>query len=301
MASNPFTSFKKRYSGGTTIVDKASDQAEKEIVKAYQALWDKLYVIMNEARKDNSFTTIKKQTALLKQIGGLLSRFKDDAGLVLQKSLETVAAYSSKMGISDVKAMSGKLKKSEDWHYAYNEAYAMQVFEDSFIHIAAQTDKISADVKKSLRQESAKIFQKASVEGMTRVQASKALLEANTKVMPDFQFIGKSGRAWDNSTYFEMLARTVMHTTARECYVNTLANEGHDLVIVSSHGADDECANWEGEVLSVTGSNPDYPSLDEAIESGEIFHPRCAHVLIAYDEEIDKIFNSDEKAEKEDE
>lgn len=54
-----------------------------------------------------------------------------------------------------------------------------------------------------------------------------------------------------------------------------------DLVMVSINGeACDLCLPWEGQVLSLSGTHPDYPSVDEA-ESAGLFHFGCYHVLEA--------------------
>ena len=45
------------------------------------------------------------------------------------------------------------------------------------------------------------------------------------------------------------------------------------------------CAAWEGVIVSVSGENRDYPSLDEA-ESAGCFHPRCLHGITTFYEGI---------------
>jgi hypothetical protein len=59
--------------------------------------------------------------------------------------------------------------------------------------------------------------------------------------MPDFLFVDKAGRRWNSQAYFSMLTHTVMATTYREIYANTLANEGDDLVKITQNGARDAC------------------------------------------------------------
>jgi len=108
---------------------------------------------------------------------------------------------------------------------------------------------------------------------------------------PDFRFIDKAGRKWDTKTYLDMMTHTVMSTTQRDIYANVLTQEGKDLVKITQNGATDACKNWEGKILSLTGSTKGYPTLKEATATGEIFHPRCKHRFVAYNPEIDDIFN----------
>ena len=93
-------------------------------------------------------------------------------------------------------------------------------------------------------------------------------------------------------TYTEMVART----TTMECHLqgtaNRLAEQGHDLVKVSSHrGACPLCIPWQGEILSITGKTEGYPTLEEAKTAG-LFHPRCRHAYglhIDLDKEIEEL------------
>jgi hypothetical protein len=109
---------------------------------------------------------------------------------------------------------------------------------------------------------------------------------------PEFQFVDKAGRRWGSDKYFDMLTKTVMANAANEAYVNTLLQEGHDLVKVNINGAKDACRNWEGRILSLTGATKGYTTLDEAKATGEVFHPRCKHRLVAYHPDIEDVFEA---------
>lgn len=105
-------------------------------------------------------------------------------------------------------------------------------------------------------------------------------------------FKDRTGREWNMRSYAEMVARTTTMEAHNQGTVNRLAENGFDLVIVSSHGGACElCVPWEGKVLSITGKTPGYPTLAEAKAAG-LFHPRCAHAMSLYvdlDEEIRKL------------
>jgi hypothetical protein len=50
---------------------------------------------------------------------------------------------------------------------------------------------------------------------------------------------------------------------------------------ISSHGATDGCAPYEGKVVKLVSEAPgSYPTVDELRSSNKIFHPNCKHTII---------------------
>jgi hypothetical protein len=145
--------------------------------------------------------------------------------------------------------------------------------------------------KRYLREKAQQVFRRAAAEGITREKASRLIRQEIETENPNFQFIDKAGRTWDNKTYFEMLMRTVYANTQNNMYMETLTQEGTDLVKVSFNNATDPCKNWEGKILSITGAHEQYPSYQEAFNSGEVFHPRCKHRVFAYHPDLEEELN----------
>lgn len=92
-------------------------------------------------------------------------------------------------------------------------------------------------------------------------------------------FKDASGREWNMKSYTEMVART----TTRECKINGTANRllehGQDLAEITGGTAKNTCEicrGWTGQIVSLTGKTPGYPTLDDARAAG-LFHPRCTH------------------------
>lgn len=101
-------------------------------------------------------------------------------------------------------------------------------------------------------------------------------------------FIDKNGGHWDMATYAEMATLTAIQRATLYGYVDTMKEYGHDLAIISSHaGACPLCEAWEDVIISVSGDNKDYPSLDDAISDG-CFHPRCVHYISTYYDGVTK-------------
>lgn len=90
----------------------------------------------------------------------------------------------------------------------------------------------------------------------------------------------KAGRSWTLDRYADMLARTKIVEARNTGLQNQMLENGYDLVQVSEHGATDVCADWEGEILSLSGDTDGYATVDEATADG-LFHPNCQHAINA--------------------
>ncbi len=101
-------------------------------------------------------------------------------------------------------------------------------------------------------------------------------------------FVDKAGKQWDMATYAEMALLTAVENATVEGYADSMQSYGFDLAVISTHaGACPLCEAWQGVVVSVSGNNPDHPSLEEAKGAG-VFHPRCLHHLSTYYDGITK-------------
>lgn len=90
--------------------------------------------------------------------------------------------------------------------------------------------------------------------------------------------IDRGGKAWSPEVYAEMLSRTSLTQARNQALSDALSSQDFDLVVVSAHGAEDACGPWEDTVLSLNGSVPGYPTVDEATGAG-LFHVNCKHAL----------------------
>lgn len=109
-------------------------------------------------------------------------------------------------------------------------------------------------------------------------------------------FVDRANRHWDADAYVEMGIRTGTANAARAGFIDSMIARGKDLVYPSAHrGCCPKCAPWEGVVLSISGDDPNHPSLQDAIDSG-LFHPNCKHRLLEYIEGYSKLisYNSPE-------
>lgn len=95
-----------------------------------------------------------------------------------------------------------------------------------------------------------------------------------------------NGRSYDVGKYAEMVARTKTAEAQTAGTVNRVIDAGHDLVMVTAHGADDGCSYYEGKVFSISGTSEKYPALDSLPNGGPPFHPNCRHGLAPFVDDL---------------
>ena len=72
-----------------------------------------------------------------------------------------------------------------------------------------------------------------------------------------------AGRQWNLPSYVEMACRTAANGAAREGTFDGMRAAGRDLAVIGGSSSGCElCADWEGEVVSLDGVTPGYPTLD---------------------------------------
>lgn len=107
---------------------------------------------------------------------------------------------------------------------------------------------------------------KNAIKGTIREQGLDALID-------------KGGHTWTLDRYAEMLFRTKVVEARNRGLINRMVENNYDLVQVSAHvGSCDQCAPWQGQILSATGKTPGYQTIMDA-EVGGLFHPNCRHAI----------------------
>ena len=205
-----------------------------------------------------------------------LNNFNDD-------KLEQLIQKSYKQG-SDQAAASLKKVLSEEVQdtLILSDQRAVRALTEEYQQSLAQTHL------RILRQAD-DVYRRAVREGAQYVTSGAGTrLEGSQRILNDFAnrgitgFQDKAGRSWNLSSYVEMATRTATGRAQVEGNINRMQQNNIDLVVVSAHVESCElCDPWEGEILSVSGNNDDYPSVQDA-RDGQLFHPNCRHNLTAY-------------------
>jgi hypothetical protein len=152
---------------------------------------------------------------------------------------------------------------------------------------------MSEDLVETLRRATVEIERQAAVEGWTMDEIRKAIEDKWAEISKNdrnFKFVDKSGRAWENGRYCQMLARTTATRVWNDSFLDRLAEEGFNLVKVSSHGSEpdcDVCRAWSGVICVISGKSDKYPTVEEARQAG-VFHPNCMCTWEYVDEDEDR-------------
>ena len=156
--------------------------------------------------------------------------------------------------------------------------------EDAYTHIAGMTANMKKKDVAFLRETVAGVEREAAMTGMTARQVTAELLTRLESRPEGFKFVDAGNRVWDSRAYCEMLARTTLLNTSRQEYLDTCAQNGADVVMVTVSGhCCDKCAEWENRLLSISGATKGLPTVEEATAAG-LFHPNCTHSLTEVDD-----------------
>jgi hypothetical protein len=165
--------------------------------------------------------------------------------------------------------------------------------------VAVFTEKMSQEDRESLRGAVLKTLRQGELEGWTareRVKNIQAAWDTAAGDLSGNRFMDRNGREWDNARYLQMLVRTTQSRLSREAYIDTVVEHGDDLMRIQTAGDNCQyCQAWSGIIVSVTGTNPNFPSYDDALEGG-VFHPQCDCML----ERIDETVHADEAQAQQD-
>lgn len=156
----------------------------------------------------------------------------------------------------------------------------LSVGQTSMLRLASVTQQIAiseARVNKAVAQ--------GFIEEGSAIGSKQALRDALLQKAIDGKYItivNKNGDSvqYNIDSYAEMVARTKLIEASSMAVIDTAQEVGADLVQVSSHNTRcEECAEYEGKIFSISGSDPDFPALDAAPP----FHPNCMHdITVVY-------------------
>lgn len=170
---------------------------------------------------------------------------------------------------------------------AVSDRYIRNLFADTYGDILLATNNTESAIKKVVREVVSDITQYEGLLDRNSTAMAKEIRKRLTKkglserIVKD-GFVGitdKAGRRWDLGTYSKMVSKTKVEQAFREGERQLGEELGLDLAVISSHGAEDACRNWEGVVVSMNGKTEGYPKYEDVVATNEVFHPNCEHHL----------------------
>ena len=209
----------------------------------------------------------------------------------LRQTMDRASSKREKLldGVMDRAYVSGNQKFANDMHSILGQTAHTSPNSTKVGYILADLNQgLGAAERRILRQ-----FDDVYANTIGAVSAKMATGVINTRqavgeALTEFTdegvtgFVDRGGHHWTLENYSEMAVLTAIERSTIAGYVDTMEEYGYDLAIIDGHsGACPICAAWEGVIVSVSGNNTEYPSLDEA-ESAGVFHPRCLHGITTY-------------------
>lgn len=227
-------------------------------------------------------SSVQKRNNVLKQLQELV----DDSDKRVQDWVKVQIPTFYEMGLfeatKDLHNRGNEVKVLQSFNRFHKEAI-QAIAEDAYTNIASGMQGIAKTgnrlVAMGTRQALIEKIATGTITGETRRQISKNI--EKQLVGEGIQgLIDRRGREWDLDRYAEMLARTKLTQAHNTGVTNRMLESGYDLVQVSSHfGACELCRPFEGKILSVSGRNKAFPSVDDAMRNG-LFHPNCRHKIL---------------------
>lgn len=216
----------------------------------------------------------------------LPKRFND----ALAKTIRDIKSRSIKPpNVVDYKAFVNSLKTRQSLASMLSET--MSSLNSGFLSGETTLLRLARATQQVLLSEAKinKAIEKGFIESGSAGGSKRKLRDALMAKAIDGKYVtvvDKNGnpRQYTVDAYAELVARTKLVEASSQAVITTVAAVGADLVQVSSHNTKcEQCSEFEGKIYSVSGSDPDFPALEEEPP----YHPNCEHSLtITYKEAL---------------
>lgn len=252
---------------------------EDNIKKLTQLFKNSYKDIVNEITTATSFG-VSNRKAILSQIEKILKDLGVDVDKFIKDEIPSYYKQGAEQAIKQLNNVGAAITVKTGFNRVHKD-YIMALIDD--------TSEAFGDSLSAVKRSATSLLGKAVRDGVTQkiakgITAGESLRQVRDTIVLQLKEQGlaalkdKAGRSWELDRYAEMLFRTKVVEARNRGMVNRMAENGYDLVQVSSHGADDVCGDWEGKILSMTGQTKGYDTVAEA-EADGLFHPNCKHAL----------------------
>lgn len=252
---------------------------EKNILKLTDTFKKTYAEIVREINTATDFG-IANRKIILRQIEVILEGLGTDVEKFLNKELPKYYKAGADDAVKQLRNVGADISVAEGFN---------RVHKDAIIALVDDTARAFGESMAGVSRSANLLLGKATRDLMTQKMAEgviggKALREVRQGIKGILQeqgldaLIDRGGHSWTLDRYAEMLFRTKAVETRNRGLANRMVENDYDLVQVSAHGADDVCGPWEGQILSLTGQTPGYPTVNGA-EADGLFHPNCKHAV----------------------
>lgn len=256
-------------------------QVNEEAITRLTELYRKAYArIAGEIEGATDFG-IANRKRILAQIDAILAEFSGEVDTFIKKEIPDIYKIGAKDAVKQLRAAGADIQTKSGFNLIHKQAIAALV-DDT----ASAFGEGMAGINRTARQVLGKATKQLITQRIAEGKISGASVrDAKNMITGILQNEGldaltdRGGHTWTLDRYSEMLFRTKSVEARNLGLANRVAENGYDLVQVSVNNSDHpECADWEGEILSLTGNTPGYKTVADATEAG-LFHPNCKHAL----------------------
>lgn len=161
-----------------------------------------------------------------------------------------------------------------------NKPFVDMVIADMQTDLLAVTKNTERKTRQVMRQAISDAMREQFTQGYGKTSDLTRATMARLKDEANLAIIDAAGRKWQLETYVKMAVQTKAAHAHRDAEVNSGLEEGSHYGVISSHGAKDACAGYEGKVVALTpdAATADYPYYG-TLPRSRIFHPYCKHMI----------------------
>lgn len=267
---------------------KVNEEAIARLVNTYKRAYKE---IVKELEGATDFGVYHRK-ALLKQIEGTLEALGENTQEFLEKELPKYYVSGANDAVTQMKAIDAPLRVSKGFSRIHKEAIAALVDDSAKAFAEALTGvnrNANVMLNKAVREEMTQRLATGQIKGEALKKTKQTIIaqikDQGIDALKSKAYTTKNGvvvrQTWTLDRYSEMLIRTKAVEARNRGFGNRMVENGYDLVQVSRHFSTHEaCRVWEGKILSMTGANKAFPTVQKAEEEG-LFHPNCKHAINA--------------------
>lgn len=263
------------------------DAATRTITKLYQET--QAAIVRDIVHGVSDDYNVRRQLQLIDRIDAILNQLGAKTRDWLDQEVPKHYMYGTNDALKQMSRLKLPVKYDEAFGVIDREA-VNALISDASLSFGNSLTTAKRSTQKVLTDASRREIRMRLAEGRIAGEAKNTIVDSIKSHFLEKGIIGltdKAGRDWGIDRYANMLVQTKLTEARNTGMANKMAANGYDLVIISDHGASDSCADYEGEVLSLTGATPGYKTIDEAQADSHLFGPNCRHAMNAVVQDIE--------------
>jgi hypothetical protein len=253
------------------------------LVEAYKRGVEKL--LRELERVDITELSKAQSRAMLASVSEILANLNEESRKWVEENVPMAARQGVAQALVDLAVVNTLTEAQTIVKFnRVNKALIEVVVADTYNDLLAVTKRIDDKVRIAVRKVTAEVLRDSLSAGINgRKTINREILAGLRKELSDSVntgLIDATGRRWKPQDYVDMVTRTKLMESYSEAQTNEALSRDAFYGVISSHGAKDACRYHEGRIVKLTPDAPgSYPTKSELQATGQIFHPRCKHVI----------------------